>query len=222
MNPMNQFLVFSFKFLVRAWQCSFAFLLKTKNAKLKTHQGFTLVETLAAVSLLSIAIVAPMVLTMQSISSAYLARDQITAFYLAQEAIESVHAIRDGQILQIALTPSGGQPIDLFGPLAPYANRQPFYIDATNNSIQACQGTCPKLKTDGPNGTLYGYSGTTDTIFTRTVIACYVQANGCAGTPATNEMRLTVTVSWKTGSFAERSFSISEDLYRWIEDGSGT
>lgn len=191
------------------------------SASFRASRGFTLVETLAAVSLLSIAIVAPMVLTMQSISSAYLARDQITAFYLAQEAIESVHAIRDGQILQIALTPSGGQSVDLFGPLAPYANGQPFYIDATDNNIRACGGACSPLKTDGPNGTLYGYSGTTNTIFTRTVIACYVQANGCTSNP-TSEMRLTVTVSWKTGSFAQRSFTISEDLYRWIEDGSGT
>ena len=50
-------------------------------------KGFTLIETLVAVSLLTVAIVAPMTLTARSLSAAYYARDQITAFHLAQEAI---------------------------------------------------------------------------------------------------------------------------------------
>ena len=61
----------------------------------KTSRGFTLIETLVAVSLLAVVIVAPMSLTTQSLSSAYYARDQMTAFHLAQEAIESVRSVRD-------------------------------------------------------------------------------------------------------------------------------
>src|SRR3989338_949042 len=64
--------------------------------------GFTLIETLVAISLLTIAIIAPMALTAQSLATAYYARDQITAFYMAQEAIEGVRALRDGQILLIS------------------------------------------------------------------------------------------------------------------------
>jgi len=65
------------------------------------------------------------------------------------------------------------------------------------------------------DGTLYGYeSGWTDTNFTRTV-----KVHAVGG--AQDEIRVTVTVTWRTGSFQTRSFSISEDMYRWVNDGSG-
>src|SRR3989344_5745503 len=64
-----------------------------------SSRGFTLIETLVAVTLLSVAITAPMSLTTRSLAAAYYARDQITAFHLAQEAIESVRHARDHNIL---------------------------------------------------------------------------------------------------------------------------
>ncbi len=185
------------------------------------RRGFTLVETMVAISLLTVAIVAPMLLTIQSLSSAYYSRDQITAFYLAQEAIEEVHQIRDGQILQIAET-ADSSSINIFGPIPLDRN---FVIDARKSdpaqAICECgnpacplkpNGSCPYLQTDG---TLYGYSsGWTDTTFTRTVRASFVGANP-------DELRVQVTVSWQTGAYQERTFTISEDLYRWVQDGQG-
>lgn len=175
--------------------------------------GFTLVETLVAISLLTVAIVAPMGLTAQSLQSAYYARDQITAFYLAQEAIESIRAIRDSQVLQIAKSTSGST-INLFGSIP--LDNQPFIIDARKSdpgqAITKCISACPPLQT---NGTLYGYeSGWQDTYFTRTVRAAFV-----AGSQ--DEIRISVTVSWQTAGIKARSFTISSDLYRWVNDGSG-
>ncbi len=179
-----------------------------------------MIETLVAITLLTVAIVAPMALTVQSLKTAYYARDQVTAFYLAQEAIEGVRALRDSQILQISKSSTPGS-IDLFGTIP---LNSPFRIDTRvidpAFAIVECGGPCPPLKT---NGTLYGYdsSWTTNSIFTRTVVACYIQSNGnCTSIPVTDEMRVSVTVSWKTGSIQSRSFSISENMYRWINDGS--
>lgn len=178
--------------------------------------GFTLIETLVAVSLLSVAIVAPMTLTAKSLASAYYARDQITAFYLAQEAIEALRSIRDSQILQISQSPSGAS-INIFGPLVEkgLTNGAPFTIDARlNDPVQAiapCSGTCSPLQT---NGTLYGHDPAwAPTYFTRTVRASFVGGGQ-------DEVRITVTVTWQTGAFQIRTFSISEDLYRWVNDGS--
>lgn len=190
----------------------------------RTHtRGFTLIETLVAITLLTVAIVAPMALAAQSLAAAYYARDQITAFFLAQEAIEAVRSVRDAQVLEIAQT-TGSEGVDLFGsvPL-----NTPFTVDAgevdADQAISACDTTCPPLQT---NGDLYGYydnppvnpppgdSGWQNSNFTRTVVATYVNGER-------DEVRLTVTVSWKTGAFQERSFSISENLYRWVNDGSG-
>ena len=182
-------------------------------------KGFTLIETMVAITLLTVAIVAPMMLTVQALASAYYSRDEITAYYLAQEAIEEVHQIVDGQILQIAKNSAGG---DLFGSIPVNQN---FTVDARqsnpNEAISVCpQNGCPPLQTDG---NLYGQnqSGWTNTNFTRTVIACYVQSNGSCASTETDEMRISVTVSWITGSFATKSFTLSEDLYRWVQDGSG-
>ena len=107
---------------------------------LHTQAGFTLIETLVAVSLLSVSIVAPMALTTQSLTAAYYARDQVTAFNLAQEGIEAIRAIRDGQILQISQN-ANATGIDLFGPIPV---DQDFTIDSRqsspSNAIQTCSG----------------------------------------------------------------------------------
>lgn len=180
---------------------------------MKKKNGFTLIETLVAIALLTVAIVAPMALTAKSLATAYYARDQITSFYLAQEAIEAVRAIRDSQILQIAQS-GDSTGIDLFGPIPD--DNQPFIIDAREGdpsvAIVECTGECPRLQTDG---TLYGYDicpdGSCDTYFTRTVEADFVEDNP-------DEIRVTVTVRWQTGAFPARTFSISEDMYRWVND----
>lgn len=170
-------------------------------------RGFTLVETLVAVTLLTVAIVAPMSLTTKSLAAAYYARDQITAFHLGQEAIEAVRHVRDHNILQNAL----GIQTDLLAGIP--SGGSPFTVDTRNDTMTPCpQSSCPPLLT---NGELYGYeTGWQPTRFTRSIRADFI-AGG------TDEVRLSVTVSWQTGAFQTRSFTISENLYRWVNDGSG-
>ena len=197
----------------------FLCLLSTVNRQPST--GFTLIETLVAVTLLTVAIIAPISLTAQSLQSAYYARDQITAFYLSQEAIEALRALRDSQILQITQT-SNASGINIFGPIP--LSDVPFIIDARKadptSSIVSCasspyNGTCPLLQTDTLH-TLYGYeSGWIDTNFTRTVTAHTVGSGQ-------DEIRVTVTVTWHTGAFQTRTFKLSENMYRWVQDGSAT
>ena len=183
------------------------------NLKPKTYnlpRGFTLVETLVAISLLTISIVAPMTLATQSLGSAYYARDQITAFHLAQEAIESVRHVRDKNILLNAL----GTQTDLLAGFPP--SGAPFIVDTLDDSMNsgACSSGCPPLKN---NGELYGYgadSSWVPTKFTRTVTATFVPGS------SNDEINISVTVSWQTGSLNTRSFTISDNLYRWVNDGS--
>lgn len=179
-----------------------------------TTRAFTLIETLVAVSLLTVSIVAPMTLTSQSLAAAYYARDQITAYNLAQEGIEAVRAVRDGQVLQISAS-SDASGIDLFGTIPV---NQDFTIDAhqsdLSSAMETCSSTCKPLQT---NGTLYGYSADTTTwpttSFTRTLRASYVPGT-------TDEIRLSVTVSWLTAIGQRRTFTIYENVYRWLADSS--
>ncbi|GEM_PF-452314 len=197
------------------------------NLKPRTYnlRGFTLIETLVAVTLLTVAVVAPMTLTARSLSTAYYARDQITASHLAQEAVEAVRAIRDGNVLRTALgTPTdllGGDPAD---PKTQIPVGQNFRIDTRDNTTVLCSGgsgdQCPFLQTD-PESTFYGYDeGWNDTKFRRTVIAEFL-TNPEDGTENRDEVRLSVTVSWQTGTYNSREIAIFENLYRWVEEGSG-
>jgi len=66
-------------------------------SKLPRHQqqGYTLIETLVAITMIVFATVGPLVLAGKSLGESYYARDQIIAYYLAQEGMEMVRAARD-------------------------------------------------------------------------------------------------------------------------------
>ncbi len=55
-----------------------------------TKKGFTLVETLIAVSIITLALIPPLYTAYQSIISANFARDQMIANYLAQDAMDYI------------------------------------------------------------------------------------------------------------------------------------
>ena len=188
----------------------------------KGGKGFTLIETMVAISILTVAVVAPMSLAMQSLSTAYYARDQITAFHLAQEAIESVRHLRDGRILEMVLIPiNPDDPIpNLFGTIP---TDKSFVIDTLNDTTRSDEtmsglstcynGTFPPLKiiagssfySHGSNPCVLAgnesFSGFTRTVYVTTVTA--------------NELHIKSTVSWRTGHIKTRTFTISDNLYRW-------
>ena len=92
-------------------------------------------------------------------------------------------------------------------------------MDRSTDHKAACSGTCPPLQTDTSQGAtfkFYGYNaGWTNTNFTRTVTAQFI--------PGTiNEVKITVRIDWISGGFQARTFQISDNLYRWINDGSGS
>jgi type II secretory pathway pseudopilin PulG len=188
-------------------------------------RAFTLIETLVAISLLVIAIVAPMSLVSQSLASAYFARDQVTAYNLAQEGIEVIRSVRDGNILQNAVN---GTSNDLLNGIS--AN-QYLLVDATQNgtaALTSCSNplsaaSCAPLQAD-PANQLYGYcancGGWTTTKFVRYAYVKYVGPASING--GKDEIRVTVTVQWQTATGLTRSFKMYSNMYRWIEDNAAS
>lgn len=63
------------------------------------NRAFTLIETMVAISILTLAMAGPLFTASRAIVAAQTARDQLTASYLAQEGIEYVRAMRDNEYL---------------------------------------------------------------------------------------------------------------------------
>lgn len=66
--------------------------------KRTTSRGFTIVETLVAVTILMIAVAGPLVVATRGLSSSLISRNQMIASYLAQESMEMVKNRRDNNI----------------------------------------------------------------------------------------------------------------------------
>lgn len=68
--------------------------------KIQHTTGYSLVETLVAVSILLLSIVGPMTIASKGIQTGIFVGDQTTAVFLAQEQVESVMAIRNQYALE--------------------------------------------------------------------------------------------------------------------------
>lgn len=62
-------------------------------------KGFTLIETMVAITILTVAVSGTFFVANSSINASSIARDQLTASYFAQEGIELVRQARDNNYL---------------------------------------------------------------------------------------------------------------------------
>ena len=164
---------------------------------LQNFGGFTLVETLVAISILLLAVMAPLTIAHHGIASTSFARDQVIATYLAQDAIEAIITQKRQNALLRAdnwLNNMSGCPVDCIV--------NPLKI-GQSNFTESCNVTCP-IKYDDSSG-MYGYDTGNPTKFTRTVAFENVQNNS-------DEAKVTVTVSWKS-SLLTKSFSIKTNIF---------
>jgi type II secretory pathway pseudopilin PulG len=117
--------------------------LKNNNFKrVKFDGGFTLLEALVAISILMVAVVAPITIAQKGLSSAVYTKNQMIASYLAQDAIEYVKNKRDENILNKyewledlgnCLNNLSCQIDTITGSILPYLDNQPLHKDPINN-----------------------------------------------------------------------------------------
>jgi prepilin-type N-terminal cleavage/methylation domain-containing protein len=182
------------------------------NKKLSVcmSRGFSLLECLAAISILSLSIVAPLLIASKSLDAAFFEKDRLTAISLAQDAMEFMHNTRDTARLQnqawanllsnCQVDPS--DPSDL-GCIIDTVN-------SSNHTTKSINGgpTAGPIKYDSATG-LYGYkaSWVVDSKFTRQAKLTVLLSG--------QESRLDVTVSWQGNSGVKKSVTISENITNW-------
>ncbi|OGC80692.1 hypothetical protein A2943_02245 [Candidatus Adlerbacteria bacterium RIFCSPLOWO2_01_FULL_51_16] len=194
---------------------------------IKQSRGFTLVETLVAVLLLTTAIVGPITIASKGLTASVVAKDQITAFFLAQDAVENVRFIRESNRLGgyawlagLDGSPNGGLTT---GDATCQSNNccvdsngsRSCYMDSRLGTVASCAGTCSTpLRYDATNGYFLTTGGGSPTAqnFRRTV---KIINNPGGSTP--NEATVIVTVTWNynIASGITRSVEVRETLFNW-------
>lgn len=162
--------------------------------KHKPLTGFTLIETLVAVTVLAVSIVGPFYAVQSAITASASARDQLIASSLAQEGIEYIRSIRDNNYLAGRSWLSG---LDECRP-------GPCVVDPTQSVPGDIRSSVAPLYLSANNIYNQQQSGT-PTRFTRTVAITTVSAT---------EIIITVTVSW-TGHMT-RSVTVVDRLHDWL------
>lgn len=171
---------------------------------LTTHKGFTIIETLVAISILMIAIAGPLVVASKGLFGADLAKDQLVASYLAQESMEAVKNIRDNNIY------TGN---DWLSGLSTYTfssagDASPLDGSSNNPSTVSCVGSPCTLYREASG---YGHTstGATASIYTRRFYV-HDPTSRTAACASTNECGVTVEVYWNEANVAYSVILTSE------------
>lgn len=170
-------------------------------SNIKNSRGFSLVETLVAVTILLVAVLVPMHIASQSIKTAAFSREQLVAVSLAQEGVETIVRLRDNDALD------GGPTWDWYDNLpaackaaagCSYDGGTDTYVDC--NTIANCRLYLDDAATDGEYYT-HESSGLVDSGFTRQIRVSEVVAD--------SEVLITSTVSWDSGILDGDTVSIT-------------
>ncbi len=188
-----------------------------------TKKGFTLIETLVAISILMLAVTGPLVISQKGLSAAAYAKDQMIAYYLAQDAMEYVRNVRDTNAVSGVGTAIGadwlsvlitGSLSECIGGTCKVDTSQPSF--STNIPTACSAAGCLITKTVNGDEVRYSHdSGRTPTPFSRTV-KIETPSGGVISDISTLgvEARVTVTVSWSTLSGQTRDVKIVENLFK--------
>jgi prepilin-type N-terminal cleavage/methylation domain-containing protein len=181
-----------------------------------TSKGFTLIETLVAVTLLATAIAGPLTIAAKGLSAALIAKDQISAFYLAQDAMEYIRYKRDSNCLAAAAAAAPCTTAvwltGLVGSgLCSADATTACSIDSLADTVAACSpAPCAALNYDPTNKYFSYTSGTaTSQQYRRSVtILTPVGTNS-------DEVLITIKVEWRGVGGILHAVTIKENMLRW-------
>jgi len=191
----------------------------------KNNKGFTLVETMVAIFILTIALTSLINLTARSMFAARYARNEITVNYLLQEVADYIRNERDSIAFHKNLLPEGGWGnfLDQFGadPISTCFLANGCYFDVNTDSlaINPCEDTSSfgSLKCedfsydqDAQGGAFYNYTSEVKSNFKRKIFMKSNPANE-------DELYVIVTVEWLNGNKV-RNRDLKFSLLKWFDN----
>lgn len=172
--------------------------------------GFVLVEVIASIAILMLAVPAALTIASKSVFLASYSRDQVAATYLAEEGIEIIRNKRDENMLAGNPWTTGIWAGDCKKPLKCIVDFGPSGTDPT---ITNCVGPCSfVLNADSASG---AYSHQTGGTWTPTKFSRYVQTDNVPGSNP-NEIRVISVVTYPAGGIT-KTITMTENLTPWIQ-----
>ncbi|MFY9463083.1 MAG: hypothetical protein WAP52_02775 [Candidatus Sungiibacteriota bacterium] len=191
--------------------------------------GFTLLETVVALTVILAAVVGPVSLITRGLFSFSFSKNKVIAANLAQEGLEIMRLVRENNIMCDNLN----------GPAVWQWNRDPdgmpmhrLQAGVDMQSLMAIRtAPCvtivtPKISIScsdpllfesaiqSPNAGTYGYASGSGTIFSRCVEITSPPDNPDNDIPASDQMDIVATVTWNEHG-NDRSMKLQERLYNW-------
>jgi len=153
------------------------------------EKGFTLVEALVALVILTIALGPALVLSSNISSTASVIQNNLIAANLSQEGVEVIRALRDANWYN-------GLPFDTG------LTDGSYRIEWSSNTLIAL-GSNPPLKISAG---LYNYSSGVDTVFKRTVTITKINSE---------ELRIISEIAWTERGNRTRDVKTESHLFDW-------
>ncbi len=153
------------------------------------NKGFTLIEALVALVILTIALGPALILSSNLSATASIVRNNLIAANLAQEGVEVVRALRDTNWFNGVVFDNG------------LANGI-YRVEWDSDSLISL-GSNPFLKV---NNGLYNYATGTDTVFKRTITLTKVNVA---------ELKVVSDITWTERGNRARDVKIESHLFNW-------
>ncbi|MCX6738200.1 MAG: prepilin-type N-terminal cleavage/methylation domain-containing protein [Candidatus Parcubacteria bacterium] len=179
------------------------------NNKLSNQKGFTLIEMIITIGVVSVGIVGAFIAVQQGIIAVDYANSRFTAALLAQEGVEIIKNIRDTNLLEYNyISTSIAWNEDL--------RTGDFEVQYTDprliNPILTQPACSPSCSPDGlrllkkSTTAFYNYNTGDDSRFKRVV---HIES------PNNDQMDATITVYWQKRGGGYYSISLLQHLYNW-------
>ena len=184
-------------------------------------KGFTLIETLVAVTILMLAIAGPLSAANSALVSARVSHDQIIASYLAQEGIEYVRSVRDSAYLSAYDTGDTSGAWNDFLTVAAVCRAtastptKACSFDSIQATVSSCpSGVCPMLYLETIGGVNYytTAAGSVATPFRRSIqIKDVLDGSGAV---VQNDKQIVSVVTWSFHTIPH-TVTVTDHLTPW-------